>query len=142
MFVPMLFAAALALTPQPQSAPASVESRLAALEARVAELEARATQKAGPVLAYDSGWVSVKKGEEIQLTHGVGGDQDHYIVLFDTRSQTHGQNHIGYGGRALDGITAGYTGAYYYGLDTETVTLRRATDDTFCHELRLRIVTY
>jgi hypothetical protein len=142
MFASILFSALFALTPQTQSAAVDVEGSLAALEARVAQLEAREATKAGPVLAYDSGWVSVNKGQDVELTHDVGGDQDRYIVLFDTRSPAHGQNHISYGGRALDGVTAGYTGAYFYNLDTQVVTIRRATDDTFCRELRLRIITY
>ena len=122
----------------------SMEARVAGLEAQVERLEARlaTAQAAGPSLAYDSGWMFVLKGEEEVLTHGVGGDTDRYIVLFDCKNAEHGQNHIGYGGRAKDGVLGGYMGAYYYQLDAETVTLRRASDDTFCNNLRVRIITY
>lgn len=125
--------------------PADVmEARVLELEARVEQLEAMlpVAQAAGPTVAYDSGWLFVRKGEEEVLTHGVGGDTDRYIVLFDCKNAEHGQNHIGYGGRAKDGVLGGYMGAYYYQLDSDVVTLRRASDDTFCNNLRIRIITY
>ncbi|MAE69846.1 MAG: hypothetical protein CME06_05190 [Gemmatimonadetes bacterium] len=141
--IPLLaLAAALTQSPVAQDPLAAALDRIEALEQRIEALQPQPALIAGPVMAYDSGWIALTKGEETTVTHAVGGDPDRYIVLFDTRSDAHGQHHIGYGGRALDGIDRGYTGAYYYGLDTNVITLRRATDDTFCHEVKVRIVTY
>ncbi len=142
MFPAIALGAALACAPAAHHDACPAAERIAALEARVAALESRPLVTAGPALAFDSGWIALEKGEEMIVTHAVGGDLERYIVLFDSRSDTHGQHHIGYGGRAVDGFSSGYTGCYYYQLDTSTVTLRRATDDTFCHELKVRIVTY
>ncbi len=138
----LALAATLTASPAPHDALAAALDRIEALEQRIEALQPQPALIAGPVMAYDSGWIPLAEGEEIAVTHAVGGDLDRYIVLFDTRSDTHGQHHIGYGGRALDGIERGYTGAYYYELDTNVITLRRATDDTFCHEVKVRIVTY
>lgn len=134
--------------PASPDAISALQQQVAGLQDRLAELE-NAVAAAGPGLAargpsvaYDSGWIVTRKGEEQELLHGVGGDRDRYIVLFDTRNADGAQHHIGYGGRAIDGILSGFQGAYYFELDGERVVLRRATDDNNCRELRLRIITY
>ena len=64
----------------------SIRSELDALRAEVAEIrETLGAEKAGPKIAYDSGWGFVGQGETEWFEHGVGGEIDRYIVLCESR---------------------------------------------------------
>jgi len=92
---------------------------------------------------YDSGWVPIDQGEDVTLTHGLGGDVDNYVVdmqFKNTASMSFlGINCLGYG---YYNSATGTVGGFYYGLGTNTIEVQRALDDSVISDIRIRIWVY
>jgi hypothetical protein len=90
-----------------------------------------------PRPAYDSGWVSINKGELKTLAHNVGGSVYNYVVDFQSYGSTGGWGVNGPGGRDIDGDDS--YGASWANLTDATVQLFRRGDDLSAEMVRLRI---
>jgi len=91
----------------------------------------------GALPQYDSGWVSIANLGTLTLTHNLGGDVNDYIVdvqFYD--SGGFGVNHRFYG---RDKVDSTELGAYWYGLDSDSIVLYRSADDTNVDQMRVRI---
>jgi hypothetical protein len=84
--------------------------------------------------------LTITQDETIQLTHGIGGDRDNYVVNMEFSASYRGVTNDGLGGYAY--YASGdvyYAGVYYSHLTTSTVNVHRNEDDDFTNEIRLRI---
>ncbi len=94
---------------------------------------------------YDSGWVSISQNEGKTFTHNVGGDTDHYVVdlqFKDTADPGYGVNQWDYGGDdyiVYPSSTMKREGAYWGGLTSTGLWVRRQADDTIADQVRVRI---
>jgi hypothetical protein len=92
-----------------------------------------------PRPAYDSGWVSINAGEQIMLTHNIGGNVDNYVV--DMQAKTHaGSIHNFAFGSDTDGDD--YWGFFYLNLTNSCVKICRGYSDIECPYVRVRIWVY
>ncbi|MEE4270135.1 MAG: hypothetical protein V2I67_00575, partial [Thermoanaerobaculales bacterium] len=95
-----------------------------------------------PRPAYDSGWVAIGRGESVELSHGIGGDSDDYVV--DLQFQ-----HVEIGGGSIRGVHnlslgGDVTGSSEYGviwskLGTTSIFVSRFSNDFWANEVRVRI---
>lgn len=94
-----------------------------------------------PRPAWNSGWVAFADGGETRtLTHDLGGNAYDYFVDLQCMSST-GNIHILYHGGdwSDDGIYDVVRGAYYGGLTSSTIAVRRESSDEGCDYIRIRI---
>jgi hypothetical protein len=98
--------------------------------------------------AYDSGWIALSPGDDVDLTHGLGGDPDNYFVDLQEKAEymsatsIHNQN-IGMDRWENTGATEHYRyGAYWGFLNDTTITVYRGSDDLEADEIRIRIWVY
>ena len=97
-----------------------------------------------PRPAYDSGWVSMARGETKMLTHNLGGNVDNYVVDLwykDTAEGGQGINHLRYGGGTKD-ILSNWSGSWWRRLTNTTIEVKRLADDTWADQIRVRIWVY
>jgi hypothetical protein len=90
--------------------------------------------------AYDSGWRSATSGT-VDLTHGLGGDPDDYVVYMEMYGFAAGVNQVQYGRdrfRHSDG-TVRRLGAFWYGLDASSIHVFRGEYSSHADEVRVRI---
>lgn len=92
-----------------------------------------------PMPEYDSGWESIAQGEEITLSHGLGGVASDYVVDLQMRSAGLGRHQAGFGSDYFDDGDFNATGVHWEELGTSTVKVHRAMDDVRTEEVRLRI---
>jgi hypothetical protein len=94
-----------------------------------------------PRPAYDSGWVTILAGNSnsLVLTHNLGGSVDNYIVDLSFKHPSYGVHQFGYGGDVTSG---GFYGSWWRNLTTSSITIERATNDTDCPQVRVRIWVY
>jgi hypothetical protein len=91
-----------------------------------------------PRPVFDSGCVSIDHGEQLVLDHGIGGDEDDYVVdlTFRDPGSDVGVNAIYLGG-AFSG--AGYRGASWRRLTSQDIGVFRYHADTLAPEVRIRV---
>ena len=95
-----------------------------------------------PLPDYDSTWSTIVAGEAADFTHGLGGKSDNYVL--DMQFQDNGifgVNQTYYGGNTSE-KTAGSSvkvGAFWYGLNTNTVNVLREESDLNAEKVRIRI---
>jgi hypothetical protein len=93
-----------------------------------------------PAPHYDSGWTPINQAETITFDHDLGGNVDDYVVDMTCESTTgminSGINQINYGGN-----TAGTSqfGTYWRNLTASAIKVYRASDDTTCDQVRIRL---
>jgi hypothetical protein len=93
---------------------------------------------------YDSGWIALAPGTSQELRHDLLGDYFDYMVDMQYRAAgASGVNQRYYGGADF-GAHAGSreddrVGAYWRGLDLESITVYRRPEDTYAEEVRVRI---
>jgi hypothetical protein len=93
-----------------------------------------------PAPHYDSGWTPISQAETVTFDHNLDGNVDDYVVDMTCESTTgminYGINQINYGGN-----TAGTSqfGAYWRNLTASAIRVYRASDDTTCNQVRIRI---
>jgi hypothetical protein len=92
-----------------------------------------------PRPAYDSGWVPVSAGNSVDLNHNLGGDMDNYVVNLTFKHPSYGVHQFGYG---ADVTSGGFYGSWWRNLTTSSITVERATNDTDCPQVRVRIWIY
>jgi hypothetical protein len=98
-----------------------------------------------PRPAYDSGWVAISQGGIIDLWHNLGGDPDNYLVDLmkkDDDNPAYGRNNEGIGLYFIDLYGDDTRGAYWYGLNSSHVSVKRAAEDWSSDEIRIRIWVY
>ena len=96
-----------------------------------------------PRPAYDSAWVPINQGEDLILTHGIGGNRDNYVVDMQFRHSS-GVNIYGLGYEVYEGY-GGNTyrfGAYWAYLNTSSIKVHRGSSDDLAAEVRIRIWVY
>ena len=107
------------------------------LNARINELNAQLNALPGIGLPdYDSGWVSISPGQNISLSHNLGGDRDDYVI--DIQAYDANGPHIsGVGGsHVLAPTVSGFT---WYNLDNIRVNVYRHAQDQQAQRVRVRI---
>ncbi|UCB53205.1 MAG: hypothetical protein JSV10_03765 [Candidatus Zixiibacteriota bacterium] len=90
-----------------------------------------------PRPAYDSGFQTINKGQNLELTHSIGGDSTDYVVDMQFFSSTKGIHATAYGMYVTSGGNG--TGAWWDQLTTSTIRVRRDTDDNIVEKVRVRI---
>lgn len=96
-----------------------------------------------PRPAYDSGWISIDRGEKKVLTHNIGKDVDNYVVDMQIKSTT--IDNYGISNRGVGGDDAGaidFKGVFWQKLTTNTITVTRKEDDSSADFIRIRIWYY
>ena len=95
-----------------------------------------------PASDYDSGWVSLGRGESKSLAHDLGGPWNDYVVdlQFKDTNSGWGLNQRSYGrdGFYTSGLPYTY-GGYWHGLTSSQITLYRAANDNDAEQMRVRI---
>lgn len=98
-----------------------------------------------PRPAWDSGWVAINPGQNVVLSHTVGGNVDDYVVDFQQK-QIDATNAIGIhnkwsGGEHYYASSLGhfYYGAYWHDLKPYEISVERFADDSRTHQFRIRI---
>ena len=91
-----------------------------------------------PVL-YDSGWVNIQLGQDLVLTHNVGGNPEEYTVGMKFRNPSPGG--VGVNLRAAGGLDAGDLkfGAAWEKLTDSSIHAFRFPNDTFAPQVRATI---
>jgi hypothetical protein len=93
-----------------------------------------------PRPAYDSGWVPIALGSQVELTHNIGGNVDNYVVNIQFKDAgMFGVNNLGHGGLEDAGS---YLGAYYHNLTTTSIKVYRLNNAINAPEVRVRIWVY
>ena len=95
-----------------------------------------------PSADFDTGWISLSKGEERTIDHYLGGDPDEYVVDFQLMHNGGlGVNNISYGMDAYydNGISNKELGAAWSALDNKSINVKRTSDDYTADNLRVRI---
>ncbi len=88
---------------------------------------------------YDSGWLDINPGQEMTLTHNLGGDPAGYAVELwqrDTRPGGLGIHHRAYGGMEVNGQ---FYGVAWQNLTDSTITVFRYSNDVAAAQVRIRI---
>ena len=95
--------------------------------------------------AFDSGWLTVNKGGEIEITHNLGGSPGNYFVDMWFKSSTFGIHHYKIGGdyhrvreAPLYSDRKAF-GAFWYALNDHSVHVYREEDDPLVEQVRIRI---
>ncbi len=87
--------------------------------------------------AYDSGWRDISQGEDLTLTHNLGGDTDSYVVDLQGTNASVTAGHSGFG---LDTRDSSNTwGIYWSKLTTSDIVVSRASADPINQQVRVRI---
>ena len=99
-----------------------------------------------PKADYDSGWISLGAGAAATtLTHNLQGDYFDYLVDMQYRSSGSGVNQRYYGGADFGANPPSGTsaddrvGAYWRGLDLNSIIVYRRAEDIYASEVRVRI---
>jgi hypothetical protein len=98
-----------------------------------------------PTPTYDSGWVSIDQRQLRTLAHNIGGDPADYVVDMQFRNTGSGSgvNQQYYGGADYGALVGSYednrVGAYWRGLDFDSITVYRRGEDNYAPEVRIRI---
>jgi len=92
-----------------------------------------------PRPAYDSGFQTIGQGETKIFYHNITGDIMNYIVDLQFNCSTNGINNLYYG-TAHDGSND--YGTCWYDLTTESITVKRALQDVWSENVRIRIWVY
>jgi hypothetical protein len=96
-----------------------------------------------PRPAYDSGWLSISQNENIALGHNIGGDPDYYVVDMQFWDTAYGINTQRYGGDCdSDDGDFEHFGAYYWRLTSDSISVRRMSEDYYVDKIRVRIWVY
>ena len=101
-----------------------------------------------PRPTYDSGWITLNQGQAALLTHGIGGDPDHYVVDMQYRSSGSGVNQRYYGGADFGAYPPSgmdendRVGAYWRSLTRNRIAVYRRPEDIYAPEVRIRIWHY
>ena len=99
-------------------------------------------------VTYDSGWVSLSAGAAHEFNHYIGGSPEDYRVdmEFKTPNVPWLVNQCFYGGNDVGPQTPwpsaadnDRVGAYWYGLDANSVTVFRRPEDACAPQVRIRI---
>ena len=90
-----------------------------------------------PRPAYDSGFQTINKGENLTLTHSIGGDSTDYVVDMQFWSSTKSIHATAYGMYVTSGGSG--TGAWWDQLTSSSIRVRRDTDDNIVEKVRIRI---
>jgi hypothetical protein len=93
-----------------------------------------------PRPAYDSGFQTINKGQNLTLTHSVGGDSSDYVVDMQFWHSTKGIHVTAYGMYVTGGGNG--TGAWWDQLTSSSIRVRRDTDDYIVEKVRIRIWVY
>jgi len=94
---------------------------------------------------YDSGWVALGQNVSQELTHNLRGDYLDYLVDMQYRNSGNGVNQRYYGGTDFganppSGMNEDdRVGAYWRGLDLDSITVYRRPEDTYAEDVRIRI---
>lgn len=88
---------------------------------------------------YDSGWVEIEPGQDLMLTHNVGGNPEEYTVGMRFRNPSPGG--VGVNVRAAGGLDAGdlKLGAAWEKLTDSSIHVFRFPNDTFAPQVRVTI---
>ncbi|MBN1316988.1 MAG: hypothetical protein JXA42_16020 [Anaerolineales bacterium] len=92
-----------------------------------------------PRPSYDSGWLSVAKGEDVDCPHNLGGDVINYVVDMTCKSTDSDINNRGVSGSSNK---ADSYGTWWSDLTTSAITIHRWDEDADCPNVRLRIWVY
>jgi len=95
-----------------------------------------------PRPAYDSDWVFMGLGDEVTLTHGIGGDALDYVVDMTCYIPGVGNDGINNRGVGIDVTTSASYGACWRQLTNDTIKIWRFSDDDACPQIRIRIWAY
>jgi hypothetical protein len=91
-----------------------------------------------PKSNYDSGWLTVAAGNDTTLTHGIGGNEDDYVVqLWFRDNETLGKHNSDIGG--LENTYGTYEGAYWSNLTNSQIRIYRHSGDYDVDQFRVRI---
>ena len=97
---------------------------------------------------YDSGWVSIAQGDFYTFNHHIGGSANDYRVdmEFKSSSDPWSINQCFYGGNDFgpqsvppSAADNGRVGAYWYGLNIDSITVSRRPEDSCADQVRIRI---
>ena len=101
-----------------------------------------------PRPAYDSGWTTIAKDEDLTLNHNIGGNPDNYVVdlqFFETGPSGVGRHIRNLGGDVWwQGATTGHqiNGGSWQDLTSTSVTVGRGRTDQMANQVRIRIWVY
>jgi hypothetical protein len=90
-----------------------------------------------PRPAYDSGFQTINQGQNLTLTHSIGGDSTDYVVDMQFWSSTKSIHATAYGMYVTSGGSG--TGAWWDQLTSSSIRVRRDTDDNIVEKVRVRI---
>lgn len=96
---------------------------------------------------YDSGWVSIGQGLAHIFTHNIGGSPEDYRVDMEFKASApwlvnqcfYGGNDVGPKSTFPSALDNDRVGAYWYGLDNDSIIVVRRTEDTCAPQVRIRI---
>ncbi len=95
--------------------------------------------------SFDSGWLSVTKGGDIEINHNLGGSPGNYFVDMWFKSSFFGIHHYKIGGdyhrireAPLYSDRKAF-GAFWYALNDHSVHVYREEDDPLVEQVRIRI---
>jgi len=100
-----------------------------------------------PRPAYDSGWMSIAEGQNLVLTHGIGGDPDKYVVDLQFQGPYFGRHQYRYGSERWVYSVAPFfefrdKGAFWHALTDQQIMVAREADDDDITQIRVRIWVY
>jgi hypothetical protein len=96
---------------------------------------------------YDSGWVSINQGAGHTFMHNIGGSAEDYRVDMEFKAPPgllvnqsfYGGNDMGPQSTIPNAANNDRVGAYWYGLDTDSIAVFRRNEDTCAPQVRIRI---
>ncbi len=86
--------------------------------------------------AYNSGWRAIAVGSYLDLSHGVGGDANNYIVELYGKDDFYGIHQLYYGGCASG---SQWFGCYWQRLTNTDIRIQRNPNDNVYDSVRVRI---
>lgn len=98
-----------------------------------------------PSATYDSGWTTINKDEQKMLLHNIWVSIDDYVIDLQYRHPTYGVNQIFFGGNdtgntpPINTVENDRVGAYWTGLNPNSITVYRRAEDIYAPEVRVRI---
>jgi len=95
---------------------------------------------------FNSGWRNISQGQNLVLTHNIGGNPDDYVVYLEFKdNESYGIHQRSYGGPVFGEESAGpqltpvSVGACWTNLDGSAIKIFRCPDDGGVDQIRVRI---